>query len=79
MPLTYPGPGTFNLSAGRLSSILDDGRIATDDVATRSERERPEAAEAPPSDTDLGHDLLDPSDDPGLSDDRFAGLALHVA
>jgi hypothetical protein len=53
-------------------SILDDGRIAPDDVATRAERERPEAG-APGAGTEaseLGHDLLDPSDDPDRLDDE---------
>ena len=46
-------------------SILDDGRIAPDDVATRAERERP------------GHDLLDPSDDPDRLDDEEQLVARH--
>ncbi len=56
-------------------SILDDGRIARDDVETRSERERPEAAQAPPADSQLGHDLLDPADDPDRLDDEEQTVA----
>src|SRR6056297_3281378 len=52
-------------------SILDDGRIATDDVETRSEREQPEVGERSGQDGDeLGHDLLDPSADPDRLDDE---------
>jgi hypothetical protein len=59
-------------------SILDDGQIAADDVATRSEREEPEQGEEsgpPPDDVDdlgerLGHDLIDPSADPDRLDDE---------
>ena len=50
-------------------SILDDGRIARDDVATRSDREQPESITGG-ADTELGHDLLDPSDDPDRLDDE---------
>ena len=64
-------------------SILDDGRIAPDDVATRAERERPEsgADSAGTSETGLetgnGHDLLDPSDDPERLDDEEQLVARH--
>lgn len=54
-------------------SILDDGRIAADDVETRSDREQPEQGEATEpaaGDVDLGHDLIDPSDDPDRLDDE---------
>ena len=54
-------------------SILDDGRIARDDVESRSDREQPERAEgdpAAPARADLGHDLLDPSADPDRLDDE---------
>jgi hypothetical protein len=47
-------------------SILADSRIASDDVATRSEREQPDSAPEP----ELGHDLLDRSDDPDRLDDE---------
>jgi hypothetical protein len=54
-------------------SILGDGRIAPDSVETRSEREQPEAFDEPDGgfhETVLGHDLLDPSDDPDRLDDE---------
>jgi hypothetical protein len=54
-------------------SILDDGWITTDDVETRSQREQPERseqAEGASGEEDLGHDLLDPSDDPDRLDDE---------
>lgn len=54
-------------------SILGDGWITTDDVETRSQREQPERSEQAggASETeDLGHDLLDPSDDPDRLDDE---------
>jgi hypothetical protein len=54
-------------------SILDDGRIAPDDVETRSQREQPERFDEPQgksAEEELGHDLLDPSDDPDLLDDE---------
>lgn len=51
-------------------SILGDGWITTDDVETRSEREQPEVADAPPKVDEVGHDLLDPSDDPDRLDDE---------
>jgi hypothetical protein len=51
-------------------SILDDGRIARDDVETRSERERPEVGADHDGGADIGHDLLDPSDDPDRLDDE---------
>lgn len=53
-------------------SILDDGSIASDDVATRAERERPEAGApgAGTEESELGHDLLDPSVDPDRLDDE---------
>jgi hypothetical protein len=51
-------------------SILADGRIAADDVATRARREEPEQPETASEDVDLGHDLLDPSADPDRLDDE---------
>jgi hypothetical protein len=54
-------------------SILDDGWVTTDDVATRSQREQPERfeqAEGVSDEEELGHDLLDPSDDPDRLDDE---------
>lgn len=54
-------------------SILGDGWITTDDVETRSQREQPERSEQAGSSSeteDLGHDLLDPSDDPDRLDDE---------
>ncbi len=53
-------------------SILDDGRIATDDVETRERRQQPEqsAQAGKAGDADIGHDLLDPSDDPDRLDDE---------
>ena len=57
-------------------SILDDGRITRDDVATRAERERPEvSAESAPVDSALGRDLLDPSSDPDRLDDEEQAVA----
>ena len=57
-------------------SILQDGRIARDDVDTRSEREQPErAAGDRSSDTALGHDLIDPSADPDRFDDEEQMIA----
>jgi hypothetical protein len=50
-------------------SILADGRIASDDFESRSEREVPEQPATPPRE-DLGHDLLDPSADPDRLDDE---------
>jgi len=51
-------------------SILADGRIAADDVATRSEREQSEVGEGQlGADTGLGHDLIGQSDDPDRLDD----------
>ncbi len=58
-------------------SILGDGSIATDDVETRSEREQPEVGDAPPKTDELGHDLLDPSDDPDRLDDEEQLVARH--
>jgi hypothetical protein len=58
-------------------SILDDGRIAPDDVASRSDRERPEAGQEPVDDAGFGHDLLDPSDDPDRLDDEEALVAIE--
>jgi len=51
-------------------SILGDGSITTDDVETRSAREEPEVGAAAPEVEELGHDLLDPSDDPDRLDDE---------
>lgn len=54
-------------------SILEDGWVASDDVETRSGREEPQWSEqpAPGAEKDeLGHDLLDPSDDPDRLDDE---------
>ena len=51
-------------------SILDDGRIARDDVEARSEREQPEEVEAGRAAGGVGHDLLDPSADPDRLDDE---------
>lgn len=51
-------------------SILGDGWITTDDVETRSAREEPEVGDAAPMVDELGHDLLDPSDDPDRLDDE---------
>jgi hypothetical protein len=61
-------------------SILDDGRIAPDDVETRSQREQPERfddLQGKSADEELGHDLLDPSDDPDLLDDEEQLVATH--
>lgn len=57
-------------------SILDDGRIASDDVESRSEREVPEQPATPPGDA-LGHDLLDPSADPDRLDDEEQLVAVE--
>ncbi len=52
-------------------SILADGRIARDDVETRAGREWPEPGDPTNGpDPDIGHDLLDPSDDPDRLDDE---------
>jgi hypothetical protein len=54
-------------------SILGDGTVATDDVESRSVREEPELSEQSVPDADgdeLGHDLLDPSDDADRLDDE---------
>lgn len=58
-------------------SILDDGRIAADDVATRSDRERPEQGESGANGAELGHDLIDPSDDPDRLDDEEQLVAVE--
>lgn len=55
-------------------SIRRDGSIAPDDVETRSRREEP-AGGAEPSDGGVGHDLLDPSDDPDRLDDEPQSIA----
>ena len=62
-------------------SILGDGRIAADDVETRSDREQPEPGAGDDAEqaeaerveaerVDLGHDLIDPSADPDHLDDE---------
>jgi hypothetical protein len=61
-------------------SILDDGRIGSDDVETRSEREQPERFDETQGSSDeaeLGHDLLDPSADPDRLDDEAQLVATH--
>jgi hypothetical protein len=60
-------------------SILDDGRIAPDDVETRSEREEPESyvEQRKSGEAELAHDLLDPSDDPDRLDDEEQLVATH--
>jgi hypothetical protein len=60
-------------------SILADGRIATDDVESRSKREEPEWSDAAEPNSEFGHDLLDPSDDPDLLDDEAQLVAARGA
>lgn len=58
-------------------NVLADGSIAADDVATRADRERAEVDLEGGVPERLGHDLLDPSDDPDVLDDEAELIAVE--